>query len=209
MRAKSVSEVAQSCPTLSDPVDCGLPGSSIRGIFQARGLEWAPVPSLSSLLPSSILQSPCSVWFVPLRHFTYIYMCSQLVCSTVLCMHVLFYECIYVYAHMDPYMPIVLWFAYVHWTVVLKFTPAAAAAAAAKSLQSCLTLCNLVDSSLLGSSVHGILQTRILEWVAIPFSRGSSQPRDWTQVSCIAGWFFTIWATRYIWYINTHKHLFF
>ena len=41
-----------------------------------------------------------------------------------------------------------------------------------------------------GSSVHGILQTRILEWVAIPFSRGSSQPRDWTQVSCIAGRFF-------------------
>jgi len=41
-----------------------------------------------------------------------------------------------------------------------------------------------------------ILQARILEWVAIPFSRGSSQPRDWTQVSCISGRFFTIWATR-------------
>ena len=46
------------------------------------------------------------------------------------------------------------------------------------------------------SSVHGILQARILEWVAIPFSRGSSQPRDRTQVSHIAGRFFTIWATR-------------
>ena len=43
-----------------------------------------------------------------------------------------------------------------------------------------------------GSSVHGILQARILEWVAIPFSRGSPQPRDPTQVSCIAGGFFTI-----------------
>ena len=43
--------------------------------------------------------------------------------------------------------------------------------------------------------VHGILHTRILEWVAIPFSRGSSQTRDLTQVSCIAGRFFTIWAT--------------
>ena len=50
--------------------------------------------------------------------------------------------------------------------------------------------------SLPGSSVHGILQTRILEWVAIPFSRGSSQPRDWTQISHIAGGFFTVWATR-------------
>ena len=45
-------------------------------------------------------------------------------------------------------------------------------------------------------TVHGILQARILEWVAIPFSRGSSQPRDWTQVTCIAGGFFTSWATR-------------
>ena len=47
-----------------------------------------------------------------------------------------------------------------------------------------------------GSSVHGILHARILEWVAIPFSRGSSQPRDRTRVSCVAGRFFTDWATR-------------
>ena len=53
-----------------------------------------------------------------------------------------------------------------------------------------------IDCSLPGSSVYGILQVRILEWVAIPFSRGCSQPRDWTQVSCTAGRFFTIWATR-------------
>ena len=52
-----------------------------------------------------------------------------------------------------------------------------------------------MDSSPPGSSVQGILQARILEWVAIPFSRGSSWPRDWTQVSCTAGRFFTIWAT--------------
>ena len=54
-------------------------------------------------------------------------------------------------------------------------------------VQSCLTLCNPVDCSLPGSSIHGILQARILELVAISFSRGSSQPRDRTQVSCIAG----------------------
>ena len=52
--------------------------------------------------------------------------------------------------------------------------------------QSCPTLCDPVDCSPPGSFVHGILQARILEWVAIPFSRGSSQPRDQTQVSCIA-----------------------
>ena len=53
--------------------------------------------------------------------------------------------------------------------------------------QSCPTLCDSVDCSLPGSSVHGILQARILEWVAISFSRGSSQPRDRTQVSRIGG----------------------
>ena len=46
------------------------------------------------------------------------------------------------------------------------------------------------------STIHGILQARILEWVAFPFSRGSCQPRDWIQFSCIAGRFFTSWATR-------------
>ena len=53
-----------------------------------------------------------------------------------------------------------------------------------------------MDCSLPGSSVHGILQARILEWVAMSFSRESSWPRDRTQVSHIAGRFFTIWATR-------------
>ena len=65
-----------------------------------------------------------------------------------------------------------------------------------KVIQSCLTLCNHMNCSPPGSSVHGILQATILEWVVVPFSRGSSQPRDWTQVSCIAGGFFTVWATR-------------
>ena len=63
----------------------------------------------------------------------------------------------------------------------------------AKSVQSCLTLCNPMDCSLPCSSVHWILQARILEWVAMPSSRESSQPRDWTQVSCdsriVAGFF--------------------
>ena len=57
---------------------------------------------------------------------------------------------------------------------------------------SCLTLCDPMDCSLPGSSIHGILQARIPEWVAIPFSSGSSQPRGQSLVSCIAGIFFTI-----------------
>ena len=62
--------------------------------------------------------------------------------------------------------------------------------------QSCLTLCDPMDCSLPGSSVHGILQARVLEWVAIFFSRGSSRPRERTQVSCIPGRRFNRWATR-------------
>ena len=62
--------------------------------------------------------------------------------------------------------------------------------------QSCLTLCDPMDCSLPGSSVHEIFQARVLEWGAISFSRGSSQPRDWTRVSSIVGRRFTIWATR-------------
>ena len=65
-----------------------------------------------------------------------------------------------------------------------------------KVAQLCPTLCNPVDCT-----VQGILQARILEWVAFPFSRGSSQPKDQTQVFRIEGRFFTGWATR-----ETHKY---
>ena len=62
----------------------------------------------------------------------------------------------------------------------------------AKLLQSCPTLCNHMDHSLPGSSFHGILQARILEWVVISFSRGSPRRRDQTQVFSIAGRYFTV-----------------
>ena len=74
--------------------------------------------------------------------------------------------------------------AYVHWKIKVKVT------------QSSLALCDPKDHILPSSSIQGILQTSILEWVDIPFSRGSFRPRDWTQVSFIAGRFFTIQATR-------------
>ena len=62
--------------------------------------------------------------------------------------------------------------------------------------QSCLTLCNSKDCSPPGSSVHGILQARMLEWVAMPASKESFEPRDKTGVLCISGRFFTFEATR-------------
>ena len=62
--------------------------------------------------------------------------------------------------------------------------------------QSCLTLCNPMDCSLAGSPIHGIVQARVLEWVASSFPRGSSRPRDWTWISSIVGRCFIVWATR-------------
>ena len=57
-------------------------------------------------------------------------------------------------------------------------------------------LCDPMDCSPPGSSVHGILPARVLEWVAIPFSRGSSWPREQTRVSCIAGRLYIVWVMR-------------
>ena len=65
-----------------------------------------------------------------------------------------------------------------------------------KVTQLCPTFCDSMDCSPLGSSIHGIFQGRIPEWVAIPFSKWTFLPRDQTQVSCTAGEFLTIWATR-------------
>ena len=71
--------------------------------------------------------------------------------------------------------------------------------------QSCLTLCDPVDCSLPGSTVHGVFQARILESVATSFSRESSQPSNRTQVSCIAGRFFILWASGEVWWLDTYK----
>ena len=122
MKVKSEREVAQSCPTLSHPMDCSPPGSSIRGIFQARVLEWGAIAFSRESSPhrDQICLLNWQADSLPLSHLG------------------------------SPKK----WYA----------------AAAAKSLQLCLTLCNPIDRSPHGSSVPGILQARILEWVAISFS---------------------------------------
>ena len=133
MKVKSQSEVAQSCSTLSDPMDCSPPGSSVHGIFQARVLEWGAI-SFSIRCAMGVKHEE---WIRALKWLEKYFMKEV------------------------------------------------------KVAQSCPTLCDPI-----GYTVHGILQARILEWVAFPFSRGSFQPRDRTQVSCIAGRLLTSWATR-------------
>ena len=120
LKKESESEVAQSCPTLCDPMDCSLPGSSVRGILQARVLEWVAV-SFSRRSSQPRDRSRVS--------------------------HI--------------------------------------AAAAAKSLQSCPTLCDPIDGSPPGSPVPGILQARTLEWVAISFSNAWKWKVKVKSLSCV------------------------
>ena len=235
--AEWVSEVAQSCLTLCDPMDYSLPGSSVDGIFQAIVLQWIAISfSRGSSQPrdriqvSRIVDRHCTVWttrevlLLLLSRFSSVPLCATPEMA----------------AHQAPpslrFSRQERWSGLpfpspVHesekwkWSVPPWATPWTAAYQAPPSIgfsrqeywnglplpsprgslesesesevaQSCLTLCHPMDCSLPGSFVCGILQARILEWVAISFSRRSSQPRDGTWVSCIAGRCFTIWATR-------------
>ena len=75
--------------------------------------------------------------------------------------------------------------------------------------QSCPTLCDPKDCGLPGSSIHGIFQARVLEWVAISFSRESSWPRDWTRVSHMVGRRFTVWATGEVLFEQRALHFYY
>ena len=124
-------------PTVCDPMDCCLPGSSVHGILQARKLKWIAMPSSRG---SSLLKDPTHG---PLR----------------------------------PWQALAGGF-FTTSTTWETFFPSESES----------------HSVMSNSLVHGIFQARILEWIAFPFSRRSFQPRDRTQVSCIAGRFFTSWA---------------
>ena len=111
--------------------------------------------------------------------------------SDTMCMYYIF-----IHTHTYKYM-----FAHAHTCIYIHMCINICACMCAKSLQSYLTLCDPEDWGPPGSSLHGFLQARILEWVATPVFRGSSLTRDQTQVSCIAGRFLTVWATweTHIW----------
>ena len=173
--------VALLCPTLCDPIDYSPPGFSVHGISQTRILEWVAISfSRRSSWPRDWTHVSCTgsqilyhwatreAYNVTSVQFSSVQ--SPTVCDSMDCSM--------------PGLPVhhrLLGFTQLKWSEVA---------------QSCLTLWDPMDCSLPGSSVHGILQARILEWVAIPFSRRSSQSRDWTWFSHIASRRFTIWTTR-------------
>ena len=144
--------IIQSCPTLFNPMDYSLTGSSVHGIFEARILEGVAISSSrGSSQPRDQTCISC-VSCIGSRFFTN--------CTT--------------------------WEApiYTECCVLSRFC----------RVRLCVT--DPMDCSLLSSSVHRILQIRILKWVAIPFCRGSSRLRDQTCILCIADRFVTIRATR-------------
>ena len=152
---------AQLCPTLCDLMDCSPPGSSVHGILQASILELVAIFFPTQVVNPSLLLGRCilyhwATWeaqcFTNVKRFNsfndhvIIFITSTLHISSRWLMHTL-------------------------WeTKTLFGLFAAAAAAAAKSFQSCLTLCDPIDGSPPGSPVPGILQARVLEWGAIAFS---------------------------------------
>ena len=200
-------KLLQSCSTLYDPMDCSLPGSSVHGILWARILEWVVIPF-----------SRESSWF---RNGTCLFLSPALTGrfftpgsdrkECLQCRRPRFHPCVGKIPWRREWLPTPVFlpgefhgqrslgapahgvtknstgqsdtFTFFNTSVTWGVT------------QLCLTLCDPIDYSLPGSSIHGIFHAKILEWVAISFSRRSSQPRDWIQVSHIVVRRFTVWAT--------------
>ena len=135
--------VAQTCPTLCNPMDCSLPGSSVQGVLQARILEWVAIPSSrGSSQPRDQTHVSCGSCIGRSGFLTTKATWESLVITV---------RAKLLQLGPNPCDPIVI-------------------TAAAKSLQSCPTLCDPIDGSPPGSPVPGILQARTLEWVVISFS---------------------------------------
>ena len=163
MKVKSESEVAQSCPTLSDPMDCSLPGSSVHGIFHRWQPTRLPRPWGSQGKNTGVCSPRDSQESSPTPQFKSIN--SSVLCflygPTLTSMHD------YWKNHSFKWVPIL---ALTFTSNMIRDKFLQLSAAAAKLLQSCPTLCDPIDGSPPGSPIPGILQARTPEWVAISFS---------------------------------------
>ena len=153
-----VCSLARLCPDLCDPMDCSPPGSSVHGILQATILEWVVISSFKGFSqPRDQTSRFCLFVCLPPSHLARTGK-PQMSLNPTLTKSTLPVHCLLSKAWATKLHPCL-------WACVLV-------------TQSSPTLCDHMDCSPPGSSVHGILQARILEPVAIPFSRGSFQPRD-------------------------------
>ena len=191
-----IRSVVQSCQTLSTLMDCSPPGSSVHEIVQARVLEcisisYSKAQSQLSYLKSKVCRPSEGRWAETnsynLLHFAFsIANASNLP-------NLWSNRCPEKLGELCGISQVIFFFNgcfhYRNSSCILSENESTSNSVLFNSLPP-------MECSLPGISVHGILQARILEWVAIPFSSASSWPRDQTQVPCIAGLFFTIWVTR-------------
>ena len=157
-------------PTLCDPIDGSPPGSPTPGILQARTLEWV-----------AISFSKAWKWKVKMKSLSR----PRLLATP------------WTTAYQAP--PSMGFSRQEYWSGVPLPSPSGGASGNLNEMlvaQSCPTLCDPTNCSPSGSSIHGVLQARIVEWIAISFFRGSSQPRDQTHVSPTGRWILYHWATR-------------
>ena len=191
----TVQSLIQLCPTLCDPMDCSHQAALSMGF--SRQEHWNGLPFLS---PRN------NYLFIKRYQFTNILRVLKMFllhCSNFLkFLHFTDQKICFTFLFENNHRFTVSWKDSTERCCVLitQFTHCVCACMCACvcvwAAQLCLTLCNPRDCSPPDSSVHGILQGRILECVAVPFSRGSSPLRNWTWVSCIAGRLFTFWAIR-------------
>ena len=168
--SESDSEVAQSCLTLQDPMDCSLPGSSVHGIFQARVLEWGAIAFSPFLFGSRLISSPHLTWKPVLTSWFVFHLEVR---------------------HLSLGSHSILYTLLVCCVCLVS--------------QSCLTLCESMDCIYEAPLSVEILQARLLEWVARASSRGSSQPRDRAQVSCVAEGLFYCLSHQGAWQIHMYS----
>ena len=171
LSATATAKSLESCPTLCNPREGSLPGSPVPGILQARTLEWV-----------AISFSNAWKWTVKLK----------------LLNHVRLLVTPWTAAHQAP--PSMGFSRQEYWSGMPLPSPPALAGGLFNNEppgkpHNQMCACSVMSDSLWvhgcslpGSSVHGIFQARILEWLAVFSSRESSQPRDWTHISCIGRW---------------------
>ena len=216
----------KSCQTLWNPMDCSRLGASGHEISQARILERAAI-SFPRRSTRDRIQFSCIAGSLPLLDSLpteppgkQLYNQKCVSCSTVsdseipwtiasqtllsMEFHARILECIAILFSRRSFQPRdqtwVSWISGQHHH--LSYQGTYITKVKSEVAQLCLTLCDPMDYSPPGSSIHGIFQVRLLEWVAISFCRGSSWPRDWNWVSHITDRHFTVWTTREASYIT-------
>ena len=179
--AAAATKSLQSCPTLCNPIDSSPPGFPIPGILQVRTLEWVAIffsnawkwkvkvkllsrVRLFATPWTAAYQAPLSMGFSRQKYWSGVPLPSP---SDSPSQAQIYHD---TFTHLKIF----------YYQLLLLF-----------SCKSCPTLCDPMNYSLPASSLIGISQVRILEWVAVSFSRGSSWPRDWTHISCIGRQLFT------------------